>query len=230
VVVNTKQWWLTPNPFKVITATGLRGVKPGTKYNGYIIMYRPHPVDIQGDARRYAGFDFKCVHYSSKSVTVEAPCLDYSDAGADDEAIIELVTEPDPDQLDTEVLEEERKEAEAIEEAVNNARNLFIENVIARKLPNKMQYVLQWSGDVQLDAKVLNCNEGMTNNELRPQTFSIKTDIDADNQFDEHENLPKIVVEKRGGEVEIETWSTHSAPRIIWKIADLAKEARKSTR
>jgi hypothetical protein len=91
IKVNTKQWWLTRAPFKVFSATGIRGVIPGKKYNGWIIVMRAHPMDVMGDGKKYKGFPFKAILYTTKSILVDAPAVDWSDAGNNDNILRELL-------------------------------------------------------------------------------------------------------------------------------------------
>ena len=90
---------MTRHPFKVYTATNLKGSAPGKTYNGYLIVMRPHPVDVFGDGAKYKGFPFKATLYTNKSIVVEAPVVDYSDAGNDDDAFRDFLVIDDAEIL-----------------------------------------------------------------------------------------------------------------------------------
>ena len=196
---------------------------------------RPNPVDVFGDGGKYKGFPFKATLYTSKSITVEAPAVDYSDAGNDDDAFRDLLGITDDEILAERVpanratLAQKKVFNDVILGAFENATNSFVEKV-AKKGRNKMQYVLQFPNTVELSAEVLDVHKNKKDNELHMEGLPVKTDIDKDNQLDDAGDLPKITMEVENMDVEVSVWSTHSAPRLVWRIADLSKESRQRGR
>ena len=82
--INLKHPECTQCPFKVKTATLLKGLEENKTFQGYFCEMRVHPCNAMGQGE-HLPFDFKAHIHSSNEIIIEAPMLDFTDMGKDDE-------------------------------------------------------------------------------------------------------------------------------------------------
>ena len=68
----------TQHPFKVKTATLLKGAEEQKSFQGYFLEMRVHPCDAMGQGD-HLPFEYKAHLFSSNEVVVECPVLDYTE-------------------------------------------------------------------------------------------------------------------------------------------------------
>ena len=97
--MNTKNLALTPCPFKVHSIIDMPGNAPdsgpqGVKmtYGGWVVTMRVHACDVLGEGDK-ARFKHRCRHANKKTLVIDAPAVDFSDMGNDDDIIRAILTD-----------------------------------------------------------------------------------------------------------------------------------------
>ena len=161
VRVHTENLSLTPYPFKIYPVSGLTG-KNGVKYRGFVVTMRVHPVDLFGQTAAEGGrprFNFKCFRKDHRTLIVEAPTIDASDAGIDDAVIRETLRN--------------REDGETIIQGFVKTRTCY-ENL---RTTGKMYWRLSFPPTVDLDETPLVIHQNMEG-ELKTEPLMVTGKIE----------------------------------------------------
>ena len=182
--------------------------KAKASYGGWVVMMRVHPCDVLGEpTMKLPRFIYKCRRLTSTTLVVEAPTLDFSDVGHDDEVIREIL--------------ENRTDGPVIMDGLDNSRSDIEARMDAEHNPmtGKMQYHLVFPDHCSLDETVLEKHKGMSNSELKMEALPLSRSI------------TRLATKKKGADgMEVDQHTGFAAPRIFWRVADLNKESQKKGR
>ncbi len=79
---------LTPYPFKVKRTVGMKGVKEGEEFTGFVITMCVDPNDAFGvDSINLDAFPYEAKIKNDKEIDILAPLLEFHERGGHDEAI-----------------------------------------------------------------------------------------------------------------------------------------------
>jgi hypothetical protein len=167
------------------------------------------PRDIFGDDDQ-EGFPFQARLINENTIVVDAPTLDYSERGGDEEYIAETLNIADEDD-------------KVVIEAFDNGTQSFED----LQVPNKMQYLIRFpKNQVCLNAEVLEVHTGQQNGILTMEGIPIQAYVANLN-----ENPQTVTVENEmGAEEEQQVWIKNFCGRLAWRIADLNQSTRKARR
>jgi hypothetical protein len=158
-------------------------------------------------------FEFVARVTGRSQVTITAPLLNYHDKGSDDAFIEQL--------CDRDTMHEE-----CFYEALQNQRREFDK----LKIPNKMQYVLDFGPHVELCSEVLQCHRGKMDGLLTQEAMPTCVPIDA------FPRAPMPVTNAQGNAIRDNAGNPilfHASHRyfcgvLYWRVADLSQGSRKA--
>jgi hypothetical protein len=222
IPVDIDNLWKVQHPFKVYSAESIQGNTHtkdtnGEFFKGFIITMEVCPRDVLGTGAygmpSTGQFEFVASITAKNQVSIEAPILNYTSRGGDDDAI-ELL------------LQQDNLHDNVFWEALQNQRREWAKS----KRENKMVYILDFGPNVELSSKVLEIHKHKTDGTLYEEAMPITVPVGA---FPSNERVP--VLDKHGNQYVIKGHKISTpvvfkyfAGMIYWCVADRKQDSRKA--